>query len=136
MNYFITYYILLFLSPSFGNEKDAQKNNNQELISEVQITLEKGIEYFHSINIHGGYVYYYTLDLNERWHDDGIGDKHTIEIQPPGTTAVGISFLRAYKITKNQKYLKAAKDAARSLIIGQNDLGGWNHQVHFNKPKD
>jgi len=49
---------------------------------------------------------------------------------------VGTSFLRAYKVTENQKYLEAAKDAARSLIIGQNDLGGWNHQVHFNKSKD
>ena len=134
MNKFITFYILI--SFGFLSSLNAQENNNQELISEVQITLEKGIEYFHSINIYGGYVYNYTLDLNERWHDDGLSDEHTIEIQPPGTPTVGTSFLRAYKITKNKKYLIAAKDAARTLIIGQNDLGGWNHQVHFNKPKD
>jgi len=124
------------VSTASGGEKDKLENNDQKLISNIQLILEKGIEYFHSINTHGGYVYYYSLDLSKRWHDDGLCDEHTIEIQPPGTPAVGISFLRAYKVSKNKKFLEAAKDAARSLIIGQNNLGGWNHQVHFNKPKD
>jgi len=136
MKYLLILCIVFFLSTAFDGEKNKLGNKDQKFIDNVQLTLEKGIEYFHSINIHGGYVYDYTLDLNERWHDDGPSDEHTIEIQPPGTPTVGTSFLRAYKVTENQKYLEAAKDAARSLIIGQNDLGGWNHQVHFNKSKD
>jgi len=136
MKYLLILCIVFFLSTASDGGKNKLENNDQKFITNVQITLEKGIEYFHSINIYGGYVYDYTLDLNERWDDDGPSDEHTIEIQPPGTPTVGTSFLRAYKITKNQKYLVAAKDAARALIIGQNDLGGWNHQVHFNKSKD
>ena len=95
MKYYIISSILLFTSLSFGSEKDEPEYNNQKFITDVQVTLENGIKYFHSINMHGGYVYAYTLDLNERWHDDGHGDKHTIEIQPPGTPTVGSSFLRA-----------------------------------------
>lgn len=136
MKYLLIIYILVFTTTSFGAGKDESKNNDQKIIQNIQSTLEKGIKYFHSINMHGGYVYYYTLDLKKRWHDDGLSDAHTIEIQPPGTPAVGNSFLRAYQITKNEVYLEAAKDAARSLVIGQNDLGGWDHQVHFDKPKE
>ena len=105
-----------------------------ELKKQVEISLGKAITFFHSINIEGGYVYHYTLDLKEKW-GEGKTDDHTIEVQPPGTPAVGMSFLRAYKITKNKSYLQAAKDAAFALIRGQNDLGGWEHKIYFNRPK-
>ncbi|HSH20762.1 MAG TPA: pectate lyase, partial [Draconibacterium sp.] len=87
-----------------------------------------------TLAIEGGYVYHYTLDGKERW-GEGKTDDRTVEVQPPGTPAVGMSFLRAYWATKNEDFLKAAEDAANALIIGQNKLGGWEHKIYFDRPK-
>ena len=103
-------------------------------IKDVENALDKGISYFHSINIQGGYVYVYSVDMTEKW-GEGRTDDFTIEVQPPGTPAVGMTFLRAFNVTGNNKYLDAAKDAAFALIHGQNDLGGWEHKIHFNEAK-
>jgi hypothetical protein len=111
-----------------GQNEDAQLNR-QALQS-----IKTGITFFHSISIQGGYVYHYTLDLKEKW-GEGVTDDSTIEVQPPGTPAVGMSFLRAYRITAESNYLKATEDAARALITGQNNLGGWGHKIYFNRPK-
>lgn len=106
-----------------------------ELSNQAKSSLEKSIKYFHSINIHGGYVYNYTLDMSEKW-GEGITDDHTIEVQPPGTPTVGLSFLRAFRITQNPDFLSAARDAAFALIHGQNDLGGWGHKIYFKGNKN
>ncbi len=107
---------------------------NQDLAQQARQSLKKAIEYFYSINIEGGYVYHYSLDLQEKW-GEGKTDDHTIEVQPPGTPAVGMSFLRVYQITEDSMALQAAIDAAQALIRGQNEFGGWEHKIHFNKPK-
>jgi hypothetical protein len=97
--------------------------------------VDEGIAFFYSINTYGGYVYYVTTDLKERW-GESRADEHTIEVQPPGTPAVGMTFLRANRVTGNPDHLKAATDAAFALIRGQNELGGWAHTIRFNHPKD
>ncbi len=102
--------------------------------SEIKTALERAVDYFYSTNVHGGYVYFVTPDLSERWGESPT-DEHTIEVQPPGTPAVGQSFLRVYELTQDETALKAAKDAAFALIRGQNDLGGWEHTIRFNRPK-
>ena len=107
------------------------QSNNPELRSATLATLHQAINYFHSINIEGGYVYHYTLDLQEKW-GEGKTDNYTIEVQPPGTPAVGMSFLNAYRIVGEKTYLDAAIQAARALIKGQNKWGGWEHKIHFN----
>lgn len=96
----------------------------------AEAALQKGIAFFHSINTHGGYVYNVTPDLSLRW-GEGPKDVETIEVQPPGTPAVGQSFLRAYQATGNKQALAAAKDAAYALIRGQNKYGGWDHTINF-----
>lgn len=113
----------------------AQGNTDLEkLAAETEKTLEKGIAYLQTLAIEGGYVYYYTTDGKEKW-GEGKTDDRTIEVQPPGTPAVGMSFLRAYRVTKNHDFLKAAEGAANALIKGQNELGGWEHKIHFDRPK-
>ncbi|KAA3653835.1 MAG: hypothetical protein DWQ10_18185 [Calditrichaeota bacterium] len=96
--------------------------------------IDQGIAYFYSINTYGGYVYDVTTDLQERWGENRV-DEHTIEVQPPGTPAVGMTFLRGYGVTGNSKHLQAAKDAAFALIRGQNDWGGWEHTINFKHPQ-
>lgn len=92
--------------------------------------LEKSIAFYHSISTEGGYVYSYTTDLTERW-GEAAADSNTIEVQPPGTPAVGMAFLRAFKITRHPNFLQAAIDAASALSRGQNELGGWGHTIRF-----
>lgn len=102
--------------------------------SDIENALSRAVDYFFSINSHGGYVYFVTPDLSQRW-GESPADEYTIEVQPPGTPAVGQSFLRVYELTQNETALQAARDAAFALIRGQNDLGGWEHTIHFNRPK-
>lgn len=111
-----------------------EKEEFSNLGKEVEISLEKGISFMQTLAIEGGYVYHYTLDGKENW-GEGKTDKRTIEVQPPGTPAVGMSFIRAYRITKNKEFLKAAEGAANALIKGQNELGGWEHKIYFDRPK-
>ncbi len=113
-----------------------QAQNKQELsplATEAENSLKKGISFMQSLAIEGGYVYHYTLDGKEKW-GEGKTDDRTIEVQPPGTPAIGMSFLRAYRITKNKDFLKAAEEAANALILGQNELGGWEHKIYFDRP--
>ena len=111
----------------------AESNSYEKLAAEAMKSLERGIAFYHSIFIEGGYVWYYSLDLEQKWGEK-LTDGRTIEVQPPGTPAVGMSFLRAYRVVDNPKYLKAAEDATDALIRGQNDLGGWEHTIHLNQP--
>ena len=103
------------------------------LATEAELSLKKGITFMQSLAIEGGYVYHYSMDGNEKW-GEGKTDDRTIEVQPPGTPAVGMSFLRAYRITKNKDFLNAAEEAANALILGQNELGGWEHKIYFDRP--
>ncbi len=121
---FAVYFILAFL----GATSVAEMTRPQ-----AEASLERGIDYFHSLSNRGGYVYFVTPDLSRRW-GEGILDANTIEVQPPGTPAVGMAFLNAYQATGSSIALKAARDAARALIIGQNDLGGWQHTIRFDRP--
>jgi hypothetical protein len=110
--------------------------NSQDLsalATEAENSLEKGIAYMQSLSIEGGYVYHYTLDGKEKW-GEGKTDDRTIEVQPPGTPAVGMSFLKGYRVTQNRDFLKAAEEAATALIRGQNELGGWDHKIYFDQP--
>jgi hypothetical protein len=91
----------------------------------------KGVAFFQGINAHGGYVYHVTPDLKQRW-GEGPKDADTIEVQPPGTPAVGASFLRVYRATGNAQALAGARAAADALIAGQNKHGGWDHTIDFN----
>ena len=86
------------------------------------------------IAVHGGYAW--TSSADGRYSNgEGVAGPQRVWVQPPGTPAVGLSFLRVYEVTKDPIALGAAKDAAHALIRGQNDLGGWQHTIRFNHPK-
>jgi len=125
--------VLLFHLPCLAFIHAQNEQDLSELATEVNQSLEKGISYMRSLAIEGGYVYHYNLDGKEKW-GEGKTDDRPIEVQPPGTPAVGMSFLRAYQITHNNDFLKAAEEAAGALIRGQNELGGWEHKIYFDRP--
>lgn len=128
---YLIFFQLLIFSNVFSQALD--KKQLSGLAKEAEQSLERGIVFMQSLAIEGGYVYHYSLDGKEKW-GEGKTDDRTIEVQPPGTPAVGMSFLRAYKVTKNPAFLKAAEDAANALIKGQNELGGWEHKIYFDRP--
>lgn len=95
-------------------------------------TMRKASDYYRDkLAVHGGYVYYYTPDLQQRWGEGKAGPSQ-IWVQPPGTPTVGLAFLSAYQATRDQFYLDAATDAASALIYGQLKSGGWTNSVEFN----
>jgi len=99
--------------------------------------LAKATAYLGSISTNGGYVGIYSLDLKRRY-GESIYEKaraNEIWVQPPGTPSVGKAFLRAYKATKNQRYLTAARNVARALAWGQREIGGWDHRVRVDHLK-
>jgi len=130
------FFPIAFLFQLFGLVNIYAQNNPDysALAKEAEQSLEKGIAFMKTLAIEGGYVYHYSLDGKEKW-GEGKTDDRTIEVQPPGTPAVGMSFMNAYQITKNKDFLKAAEEAANALMMGQNELGGWDHKIYFDRPK-
>lgn len=110
-------------TPAFADEtisKDA-----------VRSTMRKAATFYREqVALYGGYVYYYSRDLSLRW-GEGTATPTQIWVQPPGTPAVGMAFLKAYEATKDRYYLEAAHEAAGALIYGQLQSGGWTHSIEF-----
>ena len=128
--------LMVFQLATHAAHKLIQEQNKQDLSSlatEAELSLKKGIAFIQSLAIEGGYVYHYSMDGKEKW-GEGKTDDRTIEVQPPGTPAIGMSFLRAYRISKNKDFLSAAEKAADALILGQNEPGGWDHKIYFDRP--
>lgn len=106
-----------------------------DLQRDAMRALERGAKFFATTSVEGGYAWYVSTDLKQRW-GEGVLDEQTIEVQPPGTPSVGMALLRAYEVTEYNPAMRAAKAAAEALIRGQNELGGWGHVIHFDRPND
>ena len=97
--------------------------------------LKKAATFYRSkVASHGGYVYYYSVDLKERW-GEGKASPDTLFVQPPGTPTVGMAYLKAFAATGDAFYLDAARETAESLVDGQLQSGGWAQVYHFAKPE-
>ena len=86
--------------------------------------------YYNNVARHGGYVYFYSLDLSVRWGEGRASDDQ-IWVQPPATPTVGLAFLEAWRATSEEFYLQAATDAAEALAYGQLQSGGWTNSIDF-----
>ncbi|HYF36631.1 MAG TPA: pectate lyase [Prosthecobacter sp.] len=80
--------------------------------------------------VHGGYASGWTQDLSA-----GISEhnksKTLISIQPPGTTTLGLTFVKAYQATGDTQFLDAARGAGKALIECQLSSGGWYSDFDF-----
>jgi PelA/Pel-15E family pectate lyase len=102
-----------------------------DLPSQARDALKKAAVYYRTqVARHGGYVYYTSADLRERW-GEGKAASDQIWVQPPGTPTVGMAYLRAFAATKDAYYLDAAREAAEALVYGQLQSGGWTNQITF-----
>ncbi len=101
------------------------------LRGQAESAMRKAAAYYREqVASHGGYVYYYSLDLQRRW-GEGEATRDQIFVQPPGTPTVGMAYLRAYAATGDKFYLDAATKAAEALCYGQLAGGGWAQVVDF-----
>lgn len=106
-----------------------------ELRVEALRAMNKAATYYRDrVASHGGYVYYYSLDLKDRW-GEGKASADTLFVQPPGTPTVGMAFLKAHAATGDRDYLDAARAAAQTLVYGQLQSGGWTQTIHYGPAK-
>lgn len=90
--------------------------------------------YLDKVSTEGGYLYHYSEDL-ERREGEHEATASMVWIQPPGTPAVGIAYLEAYRATGDDYYLNAAKRVANCLVRGQLRSGGWGYFIEFDPVK-
>jgi hypothetical protein len=103
-----------------------------EVLKEEAITAMRRAAKFYREQVarHGGYVYYSSLDLKRRL-GEGVATEDQIWAQPPGTPTVGLAYLAAYRATRDEYYLAAARETAHALIHGQLASGGWTNAIDF-----
>ncbi len=129
------FWLSLVLCGAFGAGRLHAQQITSDLRSEALQALKKAATHYHAkMASHGGYVYYYSVDLQERW-GEGKAEPDTIFVQPPGTPTVGMAYLKAYAATRDRFYLDAAREAAEALVYGQLQSGGWTQVIQFAEAK-
>ncbi|MBI5770782.1 MAG: hypothetical protein HZA93_23595 [Verrucomicrobia bacterium] len=122
---FLPLAVLAFIAPH-GHAADAASDTP----AAARAALARATDYLRSISAGGGYLWRYSADLKHRAGEE-VATPSQIWVQPPGTPSVGAVFLRAYEVTKDARYLAAARDAAEALARGQLDSGGWDYVIDF-----
>lgn len=123
-----------FLLGTIGVGALPAQQNDSAVRDDALKALKKAVSFYRSkVASHGGYVYYYSADLKEQW-GEGKASPNTIFVQPPGTPTVGMAYLKAHAATGDRFYLNAARDAAKALVHGQLESGGWTQVIHFAPP--
>ncbi len=100
-------------------------------LKESERAMERAVRFFRTqVAAHGGYLWRYSADLTKR-EGEGKADPDTVWVQPPGTPAIGMVYLRAYERTRLPYLLDAARDAGECLVRGQLSSGGWAAEIRF-----
>ena len=101
----------------------------------VRAALVKAASFFHEhVGFEGGYLWYYSGDLKLA-EAEGIPEKGVAWGQPPGTPAIGETFLNAWEATKEPRFLEFASATAKALLRGQLHSGGWDHSFDLRDDK-
>lgn len=100
-------------------------------VAEAEQALVRAAHFFRSkVAVQGTYLWQYSEDLSKR---EGEGKAAPMQgwVQPPGTPAVGLAMLSAWKATGRAEFLEAAREAAAGLLKGQLRSGGWAHSIEL-----
>ncbi|HOE10506.1 MAG TPA: pectate lyase [bacterium] len=98
---------------------------------QAQLTLERALDAFATLRVHGGWPMAYSEDLTKRWGEYKECDEWQITVQPPATPSVGEVYLRAHQATGERRFLRIAKEAADILREGQLANGGWWYEIRL-----
>jgi len=103
----------------------------EALAAEALAGMKRATEFFtREVACRGGYLWRYSEDLKQR-EGEGKATESQVWVQPPGTPAVGLAFVRAYQATGDKQFLDAAVAAAHALVFGQMRSGGWQYSIDF-----
>ncbi len=119
--------ILTLFFVSFTSPAPADKKLRKQCLDNMKKATEFMVD---EVSTNGGFLWHYLPDMSRRWGEMEAYDT-MIWVQPPGTTTMGHLFLDAYHVTGDEYYWKAAENAARAVIWGQLDCGGWNYIIDF-----
>ncbi len=122
MRFLLTYIGVIFWASAVQGSEPADPK--------VADALAKATAGMRAIATEGGYLWWYSEDLGLRW-GEAQATATQVWVQPPGTPAVGMAFLRAYGATRNLQHLSAAGHAASALAWGQLESGGWDYRIDF-----
>lgn len=101
----------------------------------VEESLRRATEFMHrTVADHGGYAWASSAD-GRYSHGEGVAGNDRVWVQPPGTPAVGMAFLRAFEATGDSVHLDAARAAGEALIQGQLRSGGWGYSIDFDRQR-
>lgn len=101
----------------------------------VIAAMKKAAAFFrHDVAFAGGYAWRWPKDMSIA-HGEDHESPTLIMMQPPGTPAVGLSMLNAWKATGDKLFLQGAKEAAQALMWCQLASGGWDSDFDFDPRK-
>lgn len=99
--------------------------------AKVTEALKKAVSFCtEKLAVHGGYASSWKKDLSAGMTEHSES-KTVISIQPPGTTTLGLAFVKAFQATGDTQFLEAARAAGRALVECQLASGGWSSDFDF-----
>ena len=124
-NLFVACAIMLAMNPLYGQSEPGR----QEVIAAMK---EASSFMVNTVSTRGGYVWYYSSDLSERFGEIPARNSQ-VWVQGAGTPAMGELFLDIYRASGEECFLEYAKQAANVLVYGQHPKGGWHYFIDFKK---
>ncbi|MEO2020049.1 MAG: pectate lyase [Fuerstiella sp.] len=102
--------------------------------AEARTTLAKVMKFYRTqVGYEGAYLWRYSADLTAQ-EGEGTATRTSGWTQPPGTTTVGESYLKAWRLSGEDHCLEAAVEAARALVRSQLVSGGWSSHFDLAEP--
>jgi PelA/Pel-15E family pectate lyase len=103
----------------------------ENLRADAEAALRRGVDFFRTqVAVEGTYLWQYSADLSQR-EGEGAATATQGWVQPPGTPAVGLALLAAWRATSNTTCLDAVRATAHGLARGQLRSGGWTYSIDF-----
>lgn len=102
---------------------------------ETITALRRAVTFYRTrIAVHGSYGYRTSADLARREGEQAFTATQGW-VESPGTAAVGLAYLEAYRLTREPILLEAARETGMALVNGQLVSGGWCEVLEFDPAK-
>ena len=79
-----------------------------DAVAKAKQTLERGLGFFKTLRVRGGWPMAYSEDLTRRWGEHAECGENSITVQPPATPTVGSVYLRASHLQCGKEYAAIA----------------------------
>lgn len=99
--------------------------------SSILQALERGLTFYASLRVAGGWPMAYSNDLKKRWGEWPECDERQITVQPPATPWSLEAYWLAFEKTGDGRWRSVALSAANVLVEGQCENGGWWYEIRF-----